>query len=292
MLLLGFFLILLVLLVILLVIGISPKKCLYDYDSPLNLFLYQEPSHRYSDQLVNLWIDKSWRSDGKRIPCRIEYGYDYDVPTSERKLILYSHGNAEDLLTSYQFLRELSTNLKMDVITWDPSGYGLNEVDKFERTAEGINLSLQTILEHFASDQGYKISNIILWGYSLGTGPSTHLAAQLSQKKTPPAALVLFGAYSSILDVVKDVTGKDMSKWFHERWNTKEIIPSVLAPILLMHGQNDSLINVNHANLLHSRALNAKLIIMPQSGHATMPYGECIKEVKRFLVEKNITQFL
>jgi len=289
-------LLLLVLLLVgvLIVVGVSPTKCLYDYDSPLNFVMFREPNNKYSDQLVNLWIDKSWRSDGKRIPCRIEYGYPYDTPHEDRKLIIYSHGNAEDLLNCSQFTRELSESLHMDVVCWDYSGYGLNDIDRFERTAEGINLSLQTLVSHMVQQKGYKISNILLWGYSLGTGPSTHMASLLSQRNTPAAGLILFGAYSSILDVVrdmsKDLTQKDLSQIFSERWNTKEIIGQVTSPILLMHGQSDGMIKSSHADTLHTKNPKAKLIKMPLSGHTTMNYGESIKEVKRWLTENNIRQ--
>jgi pimeloyl-ACP methyl ester carboxylesterase len=251
--------------------------------------MFQEPNNKYSDQLVNLWIDKSWRSDGKRIPCRVEYGYPYDTPNSRRKLIIYSHGNAEDLLTCSQFIRELSDNLKMDVVAWDYSGYGLNEIDTFERSADGINLSLQTIIDYMIQQKGYHMSNILLWGYSLGTGPSTHMASVLSQRKTPPAGLVLFGAYSSILDVVKDVTQQDLSKIFSERWNSKEVIQNVTSPILLVHGQSDGLIRPLHADTLHARNPKSKLIKMPGSGHTTLHFAESIKEVKRWLAENNIS---
>ena len=46
-----------------------------DYDSPLNFVMFRSPGmNRYSSQLVNMWVDKNWRNDNKKIPCRIEYG--------------------------------------------------------------------------------------------------------------------------------------------------------------------------------------------------------------------------
>jgi pimeloyl-ACP methyl ester carboxylesterase len=99
----------------------------------------------------------------------------------------------------------------------------------------------------------------------------------------------LFGAYSSILDVVKDtIPYKEVTKLFSERWDSKENIGQVTCPILMMHGQNDGLIKPSHADTLHSRNRNARLIKMPLSGHTTLPYGECIKEVKKWLKEHDI----
>lgn len=272
-------------LIALLIIGFAPSKCVTDYDSPLNFVMFQEPSARYSDQLVNLWVDKPWRSDGRRIPCHIEHGYRSDTKNENRKLILYSHGNAEDLLNCVQFTRELSLAMGMDVVCWDYSGYGLNESDKFERTPEGINLSLQTILDHLMHRKGYQLKNIILWGYSLGSGPSTHMASTLCQRETPPAGLVLFGAYSSILDVVKDMTNDKVASMFYERWNSKEIIGSVTCPILLMHGQSDGLIRYHHAEKLKEKNPNAKLVLLPNTGHTRFSWSEAVREVRRWMTE-------
>ncbi len=285
-----YFLVFLTLLVVLILlsfsIGIIPEKCAYDYDSPLNFLLFQEPNAVYSDQLVNMWVDKTWRPDGKRIPCRMEKTASLAEP-QDRRIVVYSHGNAENLLTCSQFIRELSGQMDMDVVAWDYSGYGLNEPDKFERTPAGINLSLQTIVEDLVG-QGYRLKNMILWGYSLGTGPSTHLAASLSKKQSQTAGLVLMGAYASVLDVVEDQTSKDISQWFTERWSTKDVIGDVQSPILILHGQSDGLISVKHADILAERASNAKKVILPNTGHTKFHWGECAKEVKKWMKEKKI----
>lgn len=283
-----FLLLLLTVLVILLAVGVIPTNCVYECDSPLNYFLYQPPSTKYSDQLVNLWVDKTWRSDGKRIPCRIEKSYEDSVPYEARKLIIYSHGNNEHLLTCAQFIRELSETVTMDVLAWDLSGYGLNDFDRFERTPEGVNLTLQTVYDYLVSQMGYAPENIIFWGYSLGSGSSTHMAATLSKKGVPPAGLVLFGAYSSILDVVKDKVSPELVKLFSERWNTKEMIGFVTCPILIVHGQSDGMIKASHADVLHANNPKAKKVILPQNGHTKMHFGEAIKEVKQWCHENNI----
>jgi len=283
-----FLLLIMLIIIILLAVGVIPTNAVWECDSPLNFFMYQQPNTKYSDQLVNLWVDKSWRSDARRIPCRIEKGYEDYVENRQRKLIIYSHGNAEDLLICAQFIRELSENTKMDVLAWDYSGYGLNEFDRFERTPEGVNLTLQTLYDHIINQLGYRTENIIFWGYSLGSGPSTHTTAVLSKKGHPPAGLVLFGAYSSILDVVKDSTNPDIAKMFTERWNNKEMIGFVTCPILIIHGQSDGLINASHADRLQSMNAKAKKVILPNSGHTKLHYGECIKEVKRWCNENKI----
>ena len=273
---------------ILITVGIIPSKYVHDYNSPLNYFMYQEPNNKYSDQLVNLWVDKSWRSDGRRIPCRLESWYPESVETSRRNLVIYSHGQAEDLLTCTQFIRQLAGDMEMDVLAWDYSGYGLNDIDAFERTPEGINLTLQTIVDCAITNIGYQMDHIVFWGYSLGSGPSTHIVANLCKELTPPAGLVLFGAYTSILDVVKAKTHPEVVKLFSERWNNQKMIASITCPILLMHGQNDGMIEVSHANALHAANPNATKVILPNTGHVSFHWGEAIKEVDKWFKQHDI----
>jgi pimeloyl-ACP methyl ester carboxylesterase len=238
--------------------------------------MYQEPRGVYSDQLVNLWINKPWRDDGGRIPCRLERWEGDD----RKKLIIYSHGNAENLLDCVQFTRELATSLKTDVLCYDYSGYGLAVSDAYERSEDGVNLTLQTILEEMINIHGYQVEDIILWGYSLGSGPSVYIASRLNKAGRKLKGLVLFGAYSSILDVVSDNSHEKIAKLFDNRWDSARTIIQVTCPILILHGQSDGLISVKHALKLKNSNPNAKLVIMPNIGHTTFSWSESIKEVK------------
>ena len=265
----------------------TPTKCWVDRMSPLNLIMYQEPRVAYSGQHVNVWVDKNWKVDGDRIPCRLErtsLHNSLDNANKARSLIIYSHGNAENLLYCTEFIRLLSKSLNVDVITYDYSGYGLNKIDSFERTEEGVNLTLKAVYESMIRDHKYASENIILWGYSLGSGPSTYVASQLNKLGTSLKGLVLFGAYSSILNVVRDVVQyEEVVNIFHNRWNTIKIIHQVKCPILLLHGQNDGLISVKHAQSLKSANPNAKLVIMPNTGHTNFSWKDSVKEVKDWM---------
>jgi pimeloyl-ACP methyl ester carboxylesterase len=252
--------------------------------------MFQEPRVKYSDNLVNVWIEKPWVSNGSRIPCRIErFSGETDKKSPEKTLVIYSHGNAENLLHCAQTIRELSKALKVDVISYDYSGYGLNRADTFERSEEGVNLTLQTIYNAMvdpSSSYNYKPENVVLLGYSLGSGPSVYLASTLGKTKGSLRGLVLFGAYSSILDVVEDSTHKKVTNLFSNRWNSVEHIVAVNCPILILHGQSDGLINVKHAQRLKHANRRAKLVIMPNIGHTSYSWFESIKEVKTWLQTK------
>ena len=267
-------------------IGWLPNKHSCDMTSPLNHVIYHAPPARYNDQIVNKWVDKPWRTDGKRIPCRIEV-YDDTIPVQERKLIIYSHGNAEDMLNCIELLRQVSRSVKSDVLCWDYSGYGLNDANVDERTPEGVNMSLRAIYNSLIRDneENYHPRNILFWGYSLGSGPTTAVVAALCREGTPPLGLILFGAYTSILDVVSHWSHASLANLFTPRWDNVREIKYVTCPILIIHGQSDNMIPLVHARKLKAANSNAKLIILPNIGHTTFSYSDSIKEVNQWLQE-------
>ena len=279
---------LLVAVVVMALTGVLPPKVFTDYDAPLNLFLYQEPRTEYSDQHVNLWVPKGWRADGGRIPCRWERKDASGAVNESSWLVIYSHGNNENLLYVTQFLQNVSRELVVDAVAWDYSGYGLNPADKFERSPAGVNLSLRTVWNFMVHEAGYAPDHIILWGYSLGSGPTVHLARALCQENVSPAGVVLFGAYSSILRVVSDVTHPRVAAWFQERWNNKDAVADVSCPLLIMHGQQDGLIRLHHAETLKQANPQAKLVVFPNTGHTTFPPDDAVKEVVDWMEQLSI----
>lgn len=79
-------------------------------------------------------------------------------PLKNKSTIIYSHGNNCDLGSTYSHLIDLSTQLKMDVISYDYSGYGRSEGMASE---ESLLEDIESVLD-FASDQGLKPSSMIL----------------------------------------------------------------------------------------------------------------------------------
>jgi len=91
--------------------------------------------------------------------------------------ILYSHGNAEDLITSQESYRYLSPSLFVNVLAYDYEGYGLSSGQSSEKaTYDDIESAFRWLTE---DENGPKIpsSKIILFGRSLGSGPTIHLAS-------------------------------------------------------------------------------------------------------------------
>lgn len=152
------------------------------------------------------WLDTRL---GNRIPAL------HIKNTSAKYTILYSHGNAEDLGKIFQYLRYLSKLLNVGILAYDYTGYGFGNL---LNNASGENPSPSedqcyadidaayhylTELEHIPADR------IILYGRSLGSGPSCYLAQRLnllrkSDRSPNIAGLVLHSPFLSIFRVVID----------------------------------------------------------------------------------------
>jgi pimeloyl-ACP methyl ester carboxylesterase len=247
--------------------------------------MFRQPKHKYSAQLINVWVDKPWCLQGNRIPCRLE------LCSTESKikknLIIYSHGHAENILDCLPFIQQIAQSTENDVLIYEYSGYGLATANSFERSESGVNLTLQTIVETMNIKHGYAMKDISLWGYSLGSGPSLYVANRLNADGKHFRALILLGAYSSILELISDHIHQKVSELFKPVWNNRRMISNVSVPTLILHGQNDRTVNMNHAIKLKNACAQAKLVVMPNVDHNTFKWVECSNEVQTWLQTNN-----
>lgn len=107
------------------------------------------------------------------------------------KILLFFHGNAEDLGLAFDLLYLVGQRLKMHVLAVEYPSYGLYK--DTEPTEERILEDATMIYDYLVTVVGLREKDIILFGRSMGSGPSSHLA---SIRK--PHALILMSAYTSI----------------------------------------------------------------------------------------------
>lgn len=255
-----------------------------DLKNPVNLVLFQAPSHSYSEHLPTEQIKKPWNIKST-IPAYRKVFYEEDVPMNDRRWIIMSHGNAEDLMQCHPQVERMSKDLLADVIVWDYSGYGLNPLNEYERTPEGMNKSLEAVYHHMIK-LGYHYKHAILWGYSLGTGPTTAFAAKLNQtENTHIAGVVLQSPYTSIEGVYKHITPSIVSSWItiDKRWDSEANISQIKDPVLILHGQRDGMIPISHGSKLNDVCSQAKFVVFPHTGHTNFDYTLVTKEVQKWI---------
>lgn len=115
------------------------------------------------------------------------------------KLLIFFHGNAEDIGLASDLLSFVKDLLKVHVLAVEYPGYGVYEGSA---TAEQIGLDAQNVFDYLTHTQGLKESDIILFGRSIGSGPAS-LVASLRN----PCALLLMSPFKSIRDVVRESAG-------------------------------------------------------------------------------------
>ncbi|GFY95162.1 alpha/beta-Hydrolases superfamily protein [Actinidia rufa] len=114
---------------------------------------------------------------------------------SSRLTVLYSHGNAADLGQLYDLFVQLKANLRVNLIGYDYSGYGASTGKPSEANTYA---DIEAVYECLETVYGVSQEDLILYGQSVGSGPTLHLAAKLPRLR----GVVLHSAILSGLRVV------------------------------------------------------------------------------------------
>jgi pimeloyl-ACP methyl ester carboxylesterase len=161
--------------------------------------------------------------------------------------ILHLHGNADSAFSPEQLRHcEALRQLGFSVLSFDYRGFGLSagtasetHIDEDARAALGALLS-----------RGIPVARIIVWGHSLGSGPAVVLASE-----QPVAALVLFGAFTSIPDAAEDAYPYLPVRWIAGiHFDSLALMPRVHVPVLIAHSRTDTMIAFHHAPRLYAAA--------------------------------------
>ncbi|XP_021665695.2 uncharacterized protein LOC110654117 isoform X2 [Hevea brasiliensis] len=136
-----------------------------------------------------------------------------------RLTLLYSHGNAADLGQLYDLFVQLKINLRVNIMGYDYSGYGASNGKPSESNTYA---DIEAVYQCLQTEYGVCQEDIILYGQSVGSGPTLHLAAKLPRLR----GVVLHSAILSGLRVLCHVkftfcfdiykgTEDDVVNWLH-----------------------------------------------------------------------------
>jgi abhydrolase domain-containing protein 17 len=161
----------------------------------------------------------------------------YYLPSSgARYTLLYSHGQGEDIALIRPRLA-LFARMGYNILAYEYPGFGRSSGHP---TEEGCYAAAQAAYEYLTGTLGVSPSQTILYGRSMGSGPTLYLA-----ERYPVAGTVLQSPFVSAFRVQ---TGLPILPW--DRFNNLARIPNLKAPLLLVHGLADEVIPVWHSRLL------------------------------------------
>lgn len=179
-------------------------------------------------------------------------------PRDGRPVVVYFHGNGGNLAYRAPVFRDLAAE-GYGLVALSYRGYagsgGSPDEEGFALDAEAAHQAARTL----APD-----SRIVVFGESLGTGVAVRLAAG-----RPVDGVILDAPYTSVEDRARELF------WFlpvrlllADRFRSRDRIGSVRAPLLILHGDADTVIPVAHGRALFALANEPKtLVIFPGSGH-------------------------
>jgi len=163
------------------------------------------------------------------------------------QVIIFSHGNAEDVGGIEGWLIALTDICDADIVAYDYPGYGLsrsNNNTAIEPSEKAAYEAIDAVYDHLTIHMNPPIprNKIILFGRSLGTGPTVDLASRKPEIK----GVIL---QSPLLSAVR-VVMRSLVTLPIDIFASIDKIHKVKVPVFICHGTADEVINVSHGKKL------------------------------------------
>ena len=172
-------------------------------------------------------------------------------------VVFFLHGNGGNLqtwLTGVDFYRRVNYDLFMI----DYRGYGKSSgrIESEAQLHDDMRVAWNKVAPQYAGKK------LVVYGRSLGTG----LAAKLSSDVQPDLT-VLVSPYESL-----KAMGDAHYPWLPGLVNrytmrTDEWLPAIKGPVMIEHGDVDTLIDLSHGERLKKIRAGTELVVVPGAGH-------------------------
>lgn len=186
----------------------------------------------------------------------------YEPPQSGMPVILFLHGNAASLEKGkWRYIRMYKAGVGFLALAY--RGYSGSTGKPSEKGLLIDGLAAYDWLKA----QGIKDSGIVIHGHSLGTGVATYVATQ-----RPAKALILEAPFTAASDVAAErYPYIPVGLLMKDKFLSRERIRDVHMPVLIAHGDRDSVIPFAEGERLYQLANEPKVFIrMRGSEHNTL----------------------
>jgi fermentation-respiration switch protein FrsA (DUF1100 family) len=174
--------------------------------------------------------------------------------------ILYFHGNGGSLEARSERVRKyVERGHGMFMMTY--RGYGGSTGVPSERAnVADAKLAYDTLV-----NEGVRGRDIIVYGESLGSGVAVQVAAEREV-----GGLILDAPYTSAVDVAELAYPYLPARWLMtDRYETLRHLRGLKAPLLVVHGEKDTIIPIAMGRRVHAAAGGpAEIVTFPQAGHS------------------------
>ncbi|WNJ20348.1 alpha/beta fold hydrolase [Pontibacter sp. G13] len=194
---------------------------------------------------------------------------------SSKGLVFYLHGNAGSL-SSWGYVADTYTSLGYDVFILDYRGFGKSEGNISSQAQ--LFEDNQMIYNEFK--KRYREEDIIVLGYSIGTGLASKLASD-----NHPSQLILQAPYYSLTDMMRQRFSFVPTFLLKYKFETHEYLKNCDMPITIFHGEVDQVIHYTSSLKLKEEFRDQiDLIPLKGQGHnGITDNGHYQQELKRLL---------
>lgn len=212
------------------------------------------------------------REDGQDVPCLF-------LPFCHaRYVVIFFHANAEDLGTCRAFCTAFRELFQVHVLAVEYPGYGICHGKTDEA---GILANAEAAMHFVMNTLGWCLDGIMLFGRSTGTAPAVALAHRFEV-----CGVILVSPFTSIQDLFKAQLGQLAELISSSRFSNIALVPEIKSPTLIVHGQDDTLVPVEHGQEIHEAMTCKRMLVCPSGmGHNT----SLLRDVHTFVLP--ITQF-
>ena len=190
------------------------------------------------------------REGGVNVPCLfLKFQH-------ARFLMMFFHANAEDLGLVYNFCCILRDLFQVNVLAVEYPGYGICPGTS---TEEGIVANAEAAMQFATDTLGVPHSDILLFGRSLGTGPTIALATRYQT-----AGVILVSPFTSIKELFQRRVGW-LADYLEDRFANLALAPKISSPTLIIHGLQDSLVPPEHGREIYASISTKRMLVTPVS---------------------------
>ncbi len=180
---------------------------------------------------------------------------------SAKGLVFYLHGNA-GMLNTWGDIAKIYTALHYDIFILDYRGFGKSggEITSEEQFFSDVQTAYDSLKKR------YNENNIIITGYSIGTGPAAMLASA-----NHPKLLILQAPYFCLEDLATQRYNFTPKALLRYKFETFKYVKNTKAPVVVFHGTDDQVIACDQSlKLKQEFKAGDTLFVLPNQGHGKM----------------------
>lgn len=241
----------------------------------ISSILFQPPPPTYLHTSRHFWLNNA---NGGRVPAF------YIERPNAQVTILFSHGNAEDLGMIYDWFNDLARVLRVNIMAYDYTGYGKSNGTPCE---DSCYADIEAAFRYLLEVRRLQPEQIVLYGRSLGSGPSCYLASKTAREGRSVAGVILqsplLSAYRVAFNFRRTMCG--------DRFPNVDYVKYIRCPVFIIHGTQDEVVPFWHGQDLFMaipQAWRARPFWVDGAGHNNIeallrPTGAFVDKLIQYL---------